>query len=250
MERNFQSTSGHRNIRGNRMAAKVRPESGVHKQKSASLRQTVINSPKVIGSAHPTTSSTALLPVEELAGRLESLFNRAQELDMLTALPHTSSQAERMLTSEIREFLPTVEGALDNGSAQYIVRLSSLYDLAYRLGYKRATSKELLPRLFTRAITLWLKGDKSVGEEDLIAMLQHIDPRYVDFKYIDWSISVQDKWIRELEANNGCFPESTPPTLARKRLQILLHANLWTYFGDKEEEVKRRWRDANHNNYG
>lgn len=204
------------------------------------------SSPKTGASSDTAESNYPTIPsLEELCGKLKSLLERAQELDMLTTLPHTSSQAERMLTSEIRDFLPSVEAALDNGSAQHIVSLYSLYDIAYRLGYRRATSKELLPRLFTRAITLWLKGDKSVSEEDLITMLSHIDPRKVDFKYIDWSISVQDKWIRELEANNGHFPATLAPTLAQKRLQILLHANLWTYFGDKEEEVKRRWREEN-----
>ena len=188
-----------------------------------------------------TSGSRPIAPADELAGKLESLLTHAQELGMLTTPAHIPSQAERMLATDIRDFLPTVEQAIDNGSARHIILLHFLYDLAYRISLKRVPSKELLPRLFTRAITLWLNGDKSVGEEDLIAMLQHIDPRYVDFKYIDWSISVQDKWIRELEANNGCFPESTPPTLARKRLQILLHANLWTYFGDREEDVKRRW---------
>ena len=192
-----------------------------------------------------TATMTPVTPAEELASKMESFITRAQELGMLTDIGHIPSQSERMLTTELREFLPYVENALDNGSAKHIVLLYSLYDFAYRLGYKRSPSKQLLPRLFTRAITLWLKGDKSVGEEDLIAMLRNIDPRFVDFKYIDWSISVQDKWIRELEANNGRFPATTTPTLAQKRLQILLHANLWTYFGDKEKEVKGKWMEMN-----
>ena len=192
-----------------------------------------------------TATMTPVMPAEELVSKMESFITRAQELGMLTDIGHIPSQSERMLTTELREFLPYVENALDNGSAKHIVLLYSLYDFAYRLGYKRSPSKQLLPRLFTRAIALWLKGDKSVGEEDLIAMLRNIDPRFVDFKYIDWSISVQDKWLRELEANNGCFPESTPPTLARKRLQILLNTNLWTYFGDKEKEVKEKWMEVN-----
>lgn len=188
-----------------------------------------------------TATITPVMPAEELASKMESFITRAQELGMLTDIGHISSQSERRLTTELREFLPYVENVLDNGSAKHIVILYSLYDFAYRLGYKRSPSKQLLPRLFTRAITLWLKGDKSVGKEDLIAMLRNIDPRFVDFKYIDWSISVQDKWIRELEANNGRFPATITPTLAQKRLQILLHANLWTYFGDKEKEVKQKW---------
>lgn len=188
---------------------------------------------------------TTAMPAEDLVSKLESFIKRAQDLSMLTDIGHIPSQSERMLTTELREILPSVENVLDNGSAKHIVLLYSLYDFTYRLGYKQSPSKRLLPRLFTRAITLWLKGDKSVGEEDLIAMLRHIDPRHVDFKYIDWSISVQDKWIKELEANDGRFPETTALTIAQKRLQILLNANLWTYFGNKENEVKQKWTEKN-----
>lgn len=232
MERIFQSPSNRRaSYAGKRRTPSVSED---HKQPSATIGRT------------PTAKEDSLiLPVGELKERLEALLNRAQKLDMLTTLPHTSSRAERMLTSEMREFLPSVETALENGSAQHITLLYSLYDLTYRLGYKRVPSKELLPRLFTRAITLWLKGDKSVGEEELIAMLQHVDPRYVDFKYIEWSISVQDKWIKELESNNGTFTPTTDPTLVQKRLQILLKANLWAYFGEEENAVKQKWMEGN-----
>ena len=158
-----------------RKPAKTSPALIGHKyQATTTSRLSVVRGDSAVGSA--------ILSVEELGWQLESFLNRAKELDMLITLPHTSSQSERMLTSEIRKFLPSVEAALDNGSAQHIVSLYSLYELAYRLGYKLATSKELLPRLFTRAITLWLKGDKSVGEGDLIAMLQYHRPTQYVFQ--------------------------------------------------------------------
>lgn len=182
---------------------------------------------------------------DELAKNLESLITRAHAVGLTVMDDHILSRDERMLMNEILEFLPIVETTFDNKSALYIVRLYSLYDITYRIGNRHAPSKELLPRLFTRAMNLWLKGDNTVTEEDLIAMHQHVNQRNIDFKYTDWSINVQNKWIAELENNGGRFKDTTDRYKIQQRLSILLRANLWPYFADKEKEVKKNWMKAN-----
>lgn len=182
---------------------------------------------------------------DEFARNLESLITRGHAIGLTVMDDHILSRDERMLMNEIQEFLPIVETTFDNKSALYIVRLYSRYDIVYRIGNRRPPSKELLPRLFTRAMNLWLKGDNTVTEEDLIAMHQNVNQRNIDSKYTDWSISVQSKWIAELENNGGRFIDTTDQPIIQQRLSILLRANLWPYFTDKEKEVKENWMKAN-----
>lgn len=147
----------------------------------------------------------------------------------------------RKAAKALRDHLPEVEATLRTGTAGQIAALAGPYATAYRIAHHRAPDRGVMARHFDRAMTLWLAGDKTATQEDLMLMLEPIlltDGHALPYKYLQWRNCVIDRWLREL-GRAATFRDQSPET-SRKRLTLLHQADLWAFLPD-QQQAKQRW---------
>lgn len=148
----------------------------------------------------------------------------------------------RKAAKALRDHLPAVEAKLRTGTAGEIAALAGPYATAYRIAHHRPPAPGVMARHFDRAMTLWLAGDKSATQEDLMLMLEPIlltDGASLPYKYLHWRNCVIDRWLKEL--GRATTFRDQPPETARKRLALLQQADLWAFLPNQHQS-KQRWR--------
>lgn len=183
----------------------------------------------------------AELSTEEIKSHAHLLTMRYQKAGGLHLDGHVPSGEERMLRHEIKSYLPIMLERIENGSAKDVFELKDLYEMSSSMAGVRLSS-DFVPRQFVRAVGLWLKGDKSISEEELMLMLRPViqrDIRAVDDRYSSWYFDLEERWLDELEYSRGF--ESVSFSQSMQRFSLLLREDLWMYYSDNADRVKQRW---------
>lgn len=187
------------------------------------------------------------LSTEEIKSHAHLLTMRYQKAGGLNIDGHVPSGEERMLQKEIRSYLPIMLDRIENGTAKDIYELNGLYDMSSRISGLK-TSSDFASRQFVRAVSLWLKGDKSITEEELMLILRPVlmkDMGAVDDKYSSWYFDLEERWLNELEYSCGFGSASFCQCM--QRFSLLLREDLWVYYPDNADNVKQRWVKNNVN---
>lgn len=146
----------------------------------------------------------------------------------------------------LREVKILIESILSGGVTYAnlgdIPRLLQSYDYFYRIG-NGITCYDFLREVKLRTADLWAKGDRSVSQTDVVLLLLSEVDRNVgglEERYAKYAIDEMSSWVDEL-VEYGVF-EGVSMQETYRRLSYLLNADLFAYFGRKDEaKVKAQW---------
>lgn len=172
------------------------------------------------------------------------------------AYPRISNKETLTIRREGKEWLKKVRKAIDDLFASPILpqkdstgitlndipALLSAYDFFYRVCHG-APCFDYLRKIRLMAANRYAKGDKSISQTQVALMLRteaNRDARSMDQRYLEFSGSVMESWIEDLEKYGKL--RNMPLHEAYDVLKFLLSENLFAFISSNSS--KQRWIKA------
>ncbi len=190
----------------------------------------------------PKASGIDYTNIDEIYGYFHLLLMHYQHNGGLS-FPRKTTKALTDIDSENKYWLLETKHIMPSAPLTWISRCIEGYDLLHRIYYGEIPT-EFTKSVVARTVKRWLAGDKSVSETEIATIVdrqRRCNVKSLDYKYLSWLCSVEEKWIKELE-RHGKFRD-IPMSEAYNRLRILTGTDLRAYYGDKkaQDNIKRKW---------
>ncbi len=186
--------------------------------------------------------------VDEIVGYYllaETIFANAGGFDY----PREFNHVQHSVETELEIWSERVKAILDKKKLPLgnIPQLLRPYDLSYRI-LKGKPCDNYIKQVRLTLVGLWLKGNKSISQTDIVTeLLKEIfrSPDGIEDKYREYAYSVFDEWVRELQTYSHF--RNIPQGESFNRLALVMRNDIYAYYPDSTEalEVKTDWFNAN-----
>ena len=181
----------------------------------------------------------------QLTKKYTQIISSLQKQGALS-FPMPSSPGIRQTIKEAKEWLKDAENELPSMPAGDTLPILEGYDLLHRICHATPAPAAMLRTWTDKAFQALIKGDKSICRSKLAAFLAPLiarNPQAIDPRHIAWYADVTTRWVNQ-HKRTGTFPGETPEEI-RRRLGILLRADLFAHLGSSQNTEKSRWLRQN-----
>ena len=158
------------------------------------------------------------------------LMERAQKAGCLHIDGHVPSREERALCAEIRDFTRELKGVIEDAAPEHLYRLTTYYDMLYRVGFHEAPSQKFRDDMMRRFFESWEAGNAAISEAEIYAMIAPkvranaaaVEPRYYSAYYRLKTAWTRTESSRHIPQRIACGKLQPPDAAYRRQSQRML----------------------------